>query len=55
MRCVYPEKIEKLIYLIAPYTVYMKGKGRVLRDDAPPEIIEAKKELDKYHEEFKRY
>lgn len=53
MRCVYPEKIQKLIYMIAPYTVYVKGEGRVLKNDAPPEIVKAKEELDRYKEEFK--
>ncbi len=50
----FPKHIEKLLNEIAPYCVYKEGVGFVLRDDAPKEIIEKRREIDEWGKTFKR-
>ena len=47
MRIVFPEEIDRLVDIIAPYMIYDHDKGEmVLRADAPATVREAK---EKYH------
>ncbi len=46
MRVIYPEEINRLIDIVTPYMEYVPGVGMVLREDAPPEVVAARKELD---------
>lgn len=55
MRVIYSEKVKELVDIVAPYMKYVDGVGMVLRDDAPPDVVEAKKELDKQKYDVKGY
>ena len=55
MRVIYPERINKLIDIVAPYMEYVPEKGMVLREDAPPEVVAARRELDDPKNEIKGY
>lgn len=48
MRVVTPEHIKKMYDEISPYMEYVPGKGYRLRDDAPPEIVLMRAEIDKW-------
>ena len=52
MRIIFPKEIDELSDLISPYMIYDKDKGEmVLMDDAPVEIVEAKRKYHKWLEE----
>ena len=48
MRLIIPDEILNMQKEYAPYLHYVEGKGRVLVDDAPPEIVEMKAKVEKW-------
>lgn len=54
MRIIYPEEINKCFDLFDPYMVKVPGSiCRVLREDAPKEVVEAYNKALAYHRKVK--
>lgn len=51
MRLIIPNEIQNMQKKYAPYLRYVEGKGRVLVDDAPSEIVEMKAKVEKWFAE----
>lgn len=48
MRLIIPDEIKIMQEQYIPYLHFVEGKGRVLVEDAPPEIVEIKAKVDKW-------
>lgn len=54
MRQVIPKEISEMNKKIIPYMRFVDGKGMVLADDAPLEIKELKRKVDKWFNDHDR-
>ena len=53
MRVIIPEIISHYLDLVLPYAEIVHGKGCVLKEDAPPEIVKMYHEILNWDEESK--
>lgn len=53
MRLIIPEEISEKLEMQEPYLHYVKGKGMVLVDDAPKEIVKLREETLKWFDDHK--
>lgn len=53
MRLIIPEDISKKLEMQEPFLHYVKGRGMVLVDDAPNDIIKIREETLKWFEDHR--
>lgn len=54
MHPIIPKEIHDMYDIIEPYMFYTEENGWALRPDAPPEVVEANRKIDKFRAKVQR-